>query len=748
MSKLVSWILCTWHLILLTNCCFFVLDFVRHSLGSSALQAEKLHVLLQTMEHKKAMMEGLLRLSRQLSVHLSDTESSGALLGQLGNVQEEWRLLKGSIKRALRHASNSTCQSSLLLKEAEQLKAKLEALQKSDCQNLNSKSALECVCLTTDLKLYNQLYIHLQSQSDALNNFSLGQKEKDEIEHSLQELASLLGVTKKKLDSVTLSCGDSSPTKINKQLRDLIVWAKQAENHISIGKKLALFPEEARIQIVEMRKFQADILSRQSKMRVQVDEMKDLASNMENEESDQVLRTVEDLYEAIADSLDLVLDTMEKDLKQREKLLCELASMDAWLAETHAKRNPCAHIENISKVDLKKLENDLKSHELATVDIESQLELVEVMSESCRKIAIGLSPAESRYLVNRLSGLWTELDGLLAHEKATSWELKELIHECTTSDEELSSIQASLKQISADLEQLKIPLTQETLSVIAQWKHMLMEHQCQIQELQHCLEPKRSSVLCFIGELEDQFKALSISDFEQEKFLHLKTQMEESKDIVKEQIQNAKNKALGVDERFKLCQTVLVEIPLVKTQSQEATDQLEVIAQELHPSVLHLERERIHHIVDTLESWETLGTDDIKNLEAQLLLGLQFDSELPAYIELLESTRVELEGTEPVSPEETAIDIALQRYWVIWRSMESGMRVLENLGQKEKTDLRNYKELYSLRDSVMQECHSQMVSLNYLDISYIVHILGSCLGVFKNSSLLCNICSTGHAITS
>ncbi|XP_063350729.1 nesprin-2 [Pelmatolapia mariae] len=683
-----------------------------HSLGSSALQAEKLHVLLQTMEQKKAMMEGLLRLSSQLSVHLSDAESSGALLGQLGNVQEEWRLLKGSIKRALRHASNSTCQSSLLLKEAEQLKAKLEALQKSDCQNLDSKSALECVCLTTDLKLYNQLYLHLQSQSDALNNFSLGQKEKDEIEHSLQELASLLGVTKKKLDSFTLSCGDSSPTKINKQLRDLIVWAKQAENHISIGKKLALFPEEARIQIVEMRKFQTDILSRQSKMRVQVDEMKELASNMENEESDQVLRTVEDLYEAIADSLDLVLDTMEKDLKQREKLLCELASMDAWLAETHAKRNPCTHVENISKADLKKLENDLESHELATVDIESQLELVEVMSESCRKIAIGLSPAESRYLVNRLSGLWTELDGLLAHEKATSWELKELIHERTTSDEELSSIQVSLKQISADLEQLKIPLTQETLSVIAQWKHMLMEHQCQIQELQHCLEAKRSSFLCSIGELEDRFKALSISAFEQEKFLHLKTQMEESKDIVKEQIQNAKNKALGVDERFKLCQTVLVEIPLVKTQSQEAADQLEVIAQELHPSVLHLERERIHHIVDTLESWETLVTDDIKNLEAQLLLGLQFDSELPAYIELLESIRVELEGTEPVSPEETAIDIALQRYWVIWRSMESGMRVLENLGQKEKTDLRNYKELYSLRDSVMQECHSQMVMLS------------------------------------
>lgn len=717
------------------------MDFGRNSLGSSVLQAEKLHVLLQTMEQKKAMMEDLMRLSSQLSVHLSDAESSGALLAQLGDVQEEWRLLKGSLDKALRHASNAACQSSLFLKEAEQLKAKLEALQKSDCQNLDSKCALEFVCLTTDLKLYNQLFLHLQSQSEALVRFSLGQKEKDEIKCSLQGLASSLSVTKKKLDSLTFNCGNSSPPKVNRQLRDLIVWAKQAENHISIGKKLALFPEEAHIQIVEMKKFQTDILSRQSKMRVQVEEMKELASNMENEETDQVLKTVEDLYEAIADSLDLVLGTMKKDLQERQKLLGSLASMDAWLAETHAKSDPCAHVGNVSKVDLRKLESDLKNHKLATVGIESQLKLVEAMSESCRKIATGLSPTDSRYLVNRLSGLWTELDGLLAHENAISWELEELIHERTSSDQELSTIQASLKQIAADLEQLKFPLTKESLPVIAQWKRMLMEHQCQVQELKHCLEAKRSSLLCCIGELQDRFKALSINAFEQEKYLNLRTQMEESRDIVKGQIQDAKNGAVSVDEMFRLCQTVLVELPLVKTQCEEAGDQLEVIAQELDPCVLNSERERIHHTVETLLSWEHTVTDEIKNLEAEFLPGLQFNSELPAFVELLESTRVELEGAKPVSPDEAAIDIALQRFWVIWRNMESGLRMLENLEQKEKTDPGNYKELHFLRDSVVQKCHSQMVSLNYYYMS--LH-----LGVFQNILSLCNISSTGYSIAS
>ncbi|XP_035534355.1 nesprin-2 isoform X4 [Morone saxatilis] len=683
-----------------------------NNLGSSALQADKLHALLQTMVHKKNMMEELLQLSSQLSVHLSDAESSGALLAQLGDVQEQWRLLEGSIKRALQHALNSTSQSSLLIKEAEQFKAKLEALQQSNFQSHDSKSSLELVCVTTDLKLYNQLYMHLQSQSDALVHFSLGQKEKDEIKHSLRELGSLLNVTKSKHDISTSSCGGISSAKINKQLQDLIIWAKQAENHISNGKKLALFPEEARIQIVEMKKFRTDIWSRRSKMRVEVEQMKGVGSDMEKEESDQVLKTIEDLYEAISDSLDHVLDNMKKNLQEREKLLSQLASMDAWLAETHAKRDPCAHVKNVSKADSRKLESELKIHKLATVEIESQLKQLEAMVDSYREIAIGLSPGESRYLVNRLSGLWTELDGLLAHEKATSWELEELIHERTTSDEELSTIQASLQQISTDLQQQRFPLTLETLSTIARLKHMLMEHQCEVQELQHCQEAKRSSLLCTIGELQDQCKALSINAFEQDKYLHLKRQMEESRDIAKEQIQRAKDKTVSMGERFRLCQTLLVELPLVKTQCQEAADQLEAIAQELYPSELNSERQRICCTVETLVSWEYSVTDDIKYLEAKLLLGLRFSSELPALMELFQITRVELEGAEPVNPDEKAIDIALRRCWVIWRNMESGMRVLEGLGRKEKINLKNYKELYSLKDAAKQECHLRMESLS------------------------------------
>lgn len=655
------------------------------------------------------MVEDLLSLSSQLSAHLSDAESSGALLAELGDVQEDWRLLEGSIKRDLQHASNSTCQSSLVLKEAKQLKSKVEDLLRFETNNLG---ILEFLCLTTDLKLYNQIYLHLQSQSDTLINFSLGKKEKEELEQNLQGLDSLLSAVKQKLDSFARSCGSNTSSNINKDLRDLVIWAKQAENHISTGQKLALFPEEARVQIVEMKKFQTDILSRKSKMHIQVEEIKGEASVMGKEDT-EVLKTVEDLYEAIADSLDHVLDTMKKNLGEREKLLCELSSVDAWLAETHAKRDPCTHVENVTKASISKLETELKSHSLATEDIENQLKLVEELSESCTKISIELNPGESRYLVNRISGLWTELDGLLAHEKATSWELEELIHEWTSSNEELSTIQASLKQISAELAQQKFPLTQEALSLIVHWKHVLMEHQCQVQELQHCQDAaKRNSMLCSIGELQDRCKALCTDAFEHDKYLHLTAQMEESRDIAQGQIQQAKNKAVSEGDRFRLCQTLLVELPLVKTQCQEAADQLEAISHELHPSELVSERERIQHTVEALVSWEDSISNDIKNLEDSLLLGFHFNSELPALIEMLQNTIEILKDAKPVNPEEKAIDVALQHYWVIWRNIESGMRVFEGLAKKQNVNLKKYKELYSLRDEVMQDCHSWMVSLS------------------------------------
>ncbi|XP_057679167.1 nesprin-1 isoform X3 [Corythoichthys intestinalis] len=676
-----------------------------HPLESSAQQAEQLQALLQRLNRSEEMWEELLALSSQLAVHLSDAESSGVLLAQLGDVQDAWRLLSGHIKRALWQSANSTCQSSVLMKEVRRLKDKIAGVQESinsygECHD--TKSILELFCLSEDLKMCYQIYGHLQSFSDALFQCSIGQKEKKSIELHLEELRTLLQTAQIR-PSV---CGDNP----HKQFKEWITWAKQMEYRITMGQKLSLFPEEARIQIVEMKKYQTDSLSRRSKMKLE--EMREDMSDMNNEDYRQGLKVVEDLYQTMTENLDNVIDRMKKNLQERETLLDHIDSIDVWLVETKANKDPSAYVENVSRVDISSLENKLKRHQEVADEIERHLALVESLETKFKEVSESLSPVESCYIVNRLSGIWTEFDGLLAQESATSWHLAEMIHERTSSGEELATIKDSLKNIYISLDQLHFPMTQEAILTIAHLEQMLMEHQCQVQEIQHSDEVERSSLLCTIGELQERCKVLSFFAFEQDKYLQLKKQMEYSMDTSEEQIQHARDRTLSLGERFKLFQALLVDLPLMKTQCQEAADQLEVIAQELNPTELDLERQNIRYTVDKFVTWEHTASDEIKHLEGKLLLGLRFSSELPTLMAFFQTTTQELQSTEPVSPDERAIDVALQRRWVIWKNMESGMRMLRALASKGKINLQSHSDLHSFREAAMHECHIQMECLS------------------------------------
>lgn len=653
------------------------------------------------------MVEELLRLSSQLSVHLSHSESSGALLAQLGDVQEEWRHLLGSIRRAFWHASNSTSQHAVIMKNIEEVKAELRARQELRFQRHH---AFDELCLRAELKLYNQRCLRFQTQFDSLALFFLGQKEKDEISCSLLDLKSLINVAKSKLGANGQECPGALSAQTYRQLQEWIEWAKQAENHGAVRQKLPLFPEEARVQMAEMRRFQTHFCSRRSKLRVETERMK--GTRVENPELLRVLEATEGLYESVEQSLEHSLDTMKNSLQEREKLFLQLADTDAWLAETLAKRDPNSHADSFSKAHISELESELIHHKSSTVDLEKRLKLLEAVTDGW-EASPELSPGESRYLVNRLSGLWALLDGLLAHEKASSWELEELIFRRRSSEDELSNIQTSLRKISVALTQECFPLSQKTVLTLEHLMHTLVERQWEVQELQHCQEARRSSLLCTIGELQDRCNALSVTAFEQDKYLRLSKQMEESAAIAREQIQRVKASTLDVEERFRLCQTLLVEVPLVKTQCQEAADQLEAIAEDLSSSELQSERQAIIQKVETLVSWEHSLTEDVRYLEKQLLLGLRFSTELTAFIRFLEKVRSELRGAEPVKPDETVIDAKLQRCWVIWRNLECGVRVLEGLGQKEKIDMKSCKELRSLEDAAKQECRLRMVSFKF-----------------------------------
>ncbi|KAM8847639.1 nesprin-2a isoform 3-T3 [Synchiropus picturatus] len=674
------------------------------SLESGAELADKLQALCQTMKAKKEMMEELRQLSGQLSIHLPSWERSGALFAKIGDVQEEWRCLEERLRRDLHQTLNCVRHASRLVSEAKRLQDRVEATQESIVSFSDPQEVRRCVDLAVtagDLKLYQQQQLHLQAEAEALVRFSLDPKDKDGVEQLLREVASSLSCAKCNLHALPPS------RLLSKPVLDLVRWLKQAEVQIWTGESMSLFPEEARLQITQMRKLQTDVWSRRSKLDVEVN-----GSDMKEEDLEKALDRVADLFDAVTSSVDLVLVAMSSGLLEREELLCQLTGLEVWLDEAHAQRHSHADLEDISELPTVELKHMLRSLTSAVSEIQMKLSLVEELESRSQGWMAGLSLEESRHLVNRLSGLWTQLDRMLVFERATKWQVDELLHQRTTSDTELAALEESLEKISTQMEQLKFPVTQETHLSIARLRQQLLEYQCQVQEVQHCLESRRSSLLRGIGELQDRCKALSVQAFEQEKYLQLRKHMESSRDRSREQMKRSREKQHSVGQRFHLSQTLLVELPAVKTLCQEAADQLEAISQDLESLDLNSERQRIQRTVDTLVIRELSVTDDVRTLEAKLLLGLRFSTELSSLTEFFQQTRRELREPDALRPDEEAIDAALRHCWILWRNMDSGMRVFEALGRKQKFKRSDFGELYALKEAAVLECQAQMESLS------------------------------------
>ncbi|XP_046877069.1 nesprin-2-like isoform X4 [Hypomesus transpacificus] len=668
------------------------------ALGSNALQVERLGSLLLTLRQQKAALSELLQLCGQVSGHLTESEGSGALLAHLGELQETWKLVEATCTRTLWHGLVSTSQADDLLREAEGLRAALQAASRSFQTRQDSPRAFERILMVADLDVFNQQYTHLLCVSGELGEFGLGQKEREAMSEVFQGLKQLLDLTQSELRAQSPEIVSDSLSKIIQRTRDRVVWAKRTQNLLTSGKRLAVFPEEARAQIAGMRKLQTEIASVRSKVGSETGDGIALDWNLgeeEMEEGSNSRKTLEELCAGVANDCTHTLKEMEKTLRGREKLFAQITKMDTWLVASHIEKETST---DVSPASIPDLERKVRSHQSALKDVERQMSFTDSLLEKTKEMAPGMTPAESRYLVNRLAGLRLELDGMLVHERTTVWELEELLHAQMSSAEELAAVRTSLSQIAADLGRQSFPVTRANLWATEPSRRLLLEHQCHIQELQHCQKGQKGALLCTIAELQEKIKNLEAHAPEHEKYLCLRKHVEDS--------------SVDVGERFRLCQTLLVELPLLKKECQEAADQLEAISQDLYPSQLTSERHKIRRAVENLLSCELTITNDIKMLEGNLLEGLLFCSEYKAMMELLHQSCQEFKEAGPVAPDESVIDLELQGCWVTWRNLESGMRVLEALGQRERVDMRTFDELFTLREAIMQECRARMENLS------------------------------------
>ncbi|XP_041951730.1 nesprin-2-like isoform X2 [Alosa sapidissima] len=690
------------------------------NLGSTSIQAEKLQTFLKGMDQEKDKIGELLQTCCQVSAHLSEADGPVALLAQVEGLQEGWQILQGTADRTLRHATACTIETSAVLQEARELECKLEnihtsmdSLQSStplsDCQ-----MAVQLTVTASELTTANEQYINLLGIFEAFNQNFLGKKEQHEMEEVLLHLKAQLDHTQEQLLSNVTSVSDSSVAKLIEVVQNFLPWAKHVEQQVEARRKVALFSEHAHHQLTNIKRLQSEVSARQSQVTSVVEEQKALLLGLREDDVSVMLSLLEDLedtYQVISEKITHAIEEVNQAQQSREKMWAQISEVSTWLV-AHIEKEGSRTRDSKLKASVADLKVGLQWHSATLKEAEKQTAVIEGLLEQCSIIIPDLSIGESHYLIDRLTILQAEVSGVASSERAACWELEELLHAQETTAEELTTIQKSIKQISMDLERQRFPVTSASLSAVEPLRHMLVEYQCHVQELQHCQESQKKGLLQTIHTLQAKARMLDIQAREHEKYLNYRKRMEDSREVVKKGIPQTSDRTVDRRERLQVCRALLMELPLVKQQCQQAADQLEAISGDVYPSQLTSERQKIHRTLESLASWELTIHNELCSIEHKLLDGLTCPADLTAIANVFHKARQELQRAACLDPNEQAIVRELQKCSVLQRSMESGLRVLEALEHRGGTEEEALRELSHYGKKISRDCNIRMDNLS------------------------------------
>ncbi|XP_048840954.1 nesprin-2 isoform X2 [Brienomyrus brachyistius] len=682
------------------------------------LQEEQLRGFLQNLEQESSTMAAVLQVFPQVSPVLDEDDRTGTLI-QLEDLQGHWWTLQRVAERALYHATAYVQESATLLREAQDLHKQLKALQASELFQSRSGNcaSVQLVFFGATLAATEYQYDKLNQLFEALNQSLAGETERRDIRLALQSLKEGLDLVKTQLSEMSISVISDALSKIMKVMQDHLTWAKKMEIKITEKmRKLDLFPEKVHRQIFELKKLKCEIQSKQIQLESLVEDVKELTPVLDEKELPPLLSlvdTLKDLTKSAADNSVRALLDVKLSLQMKEKLFEQITNVDAWVAK-HVEK------EMTSWANQPDSEPGIASrlrHRMAELkEAEKHSAVIMTLLNKAGEMAPQLSLADRCKLHDLLIDHQGTIHGIITSERKGCRELEDLRQARVSSLETLASIEAGLRQIDLDLTKHKFPVTKDSLTILEHYRYLLLKHRWQVERLHHCKRDKRRELQRVMVDLQKKINSLGLQAEAHGKYLSSKKQMEDWRQNLEKQALQLKDEKISKVERFRSCHILSVQFSLTKNICQEVTNQLNNISQDLYPSQLNSERQKIRHTMQGLASWEMAIHNDLKILESALLEGKCYFAELHAMLEFLRDAQHKLDHALPVSPDEQAIDRELLWCLSIEKRAESGKRALEALkyrtGTRQDKLESKHSELTDLIEKVLKESHLRTGSLH------------------------------------
>lgn len=694
--------------------------YLRSPEQSSVNEAEQICSLQRSMEAKRTVLGDLLVTYTKLFPHLSRSVRATAQT-EMMNLQGKWRDLERAVERISHHTNVHSHATMNLLSEVLALQEHLEVIGENleakspSVTQWNCKKAQQLMEANAEIKAAQQKYLHLQQLSEPLLLDSRWEKETKEIQQGLQMIKDKIGHIEELVSSQTQNSSNAIMEKIIVVMRDGLAWAKQTESDIEgRRKRVALLPEEVHRQLRDLKKLQSDVMTKQGQLEALVDEVTELLPQLDQAEEVPMVRSslesLKELSKSTTEKLGNAVKDIESGLQTREKLTEQIADLDSWIvAHLHREASRSADVELRSPTELDRRVRQIQE---TLAEAEKHAAVCEALLMKSKDISSELSLTENCQLFEKLTNLQEDIQAISSYEKINKTELDELIQTADSSKKNLVTTEKSLRQMLVDVSKQRFPITRESLQALDPFKHMILQHKSQVDLLQPWIPQEKTRALhSVISDLHSKIATLERKVCDHERYLSMRQCVENLKERVQEQVRQTKDDSKELEEKYKVCQSLLIQFPQIKCLCEEARSKLQKISADLYPSQLTAERQRLKQNEESLDTWEMTLYNNLSIIEWNLLKELDLESEKDATRTFLCKTQKELQKLTVMEPSETVINKEYQRVMFLKKTVELRMRALKILEQKKgKKKGSQSEDLMRLENAIISQCDSQMVT--------------------------------------
>lgn len=673
------------------------------------------------MEQERTVLGELIQIHSQLSPHLSQPEGAAAQ-SQQSIFQCEWKALQRSAERTLHNVSAYTRESFDLLEDINTLKDHMENFHKIlgspriSSAGWDGKRAQETIKLCAELTAAKQRYSDLQQSFEAFSQGCHFVSEVYNIQRGLWSIKDHLDLIGEELAFSIPTSNSPAMVRIINVITEALAWAKKTEYDINNRqRKVSLLPEEVHRQIKDLKKLHSEVTSKQIQLTTLTEEVTELIPDLDEPDVPVVtsfLELLAGLSKSTAEKLATAMEEIQLSLQTREKISEQIADVDSWiLRHLHKESLIREDFQSLSAADL---DRRLRQSQDTLGEAEKHSGIAEALLMKSKDITSELSISENAWLYEKLTKLEEDIKGVISYEKSSILEITDILQTQESSEQKMASLEQKLREIMMDMNGHTFPITKDTLSAIEPIKRVLVEHKFQLEQINTSAEGKRRELLCVISELHHKMKAFHIKSQIHERFLSLKQRAEDLRENVEVYVPKTKDESIGKEERYKICQSLLIQIPLIKLMYKEASDELTNISKDLYPSQLTTEQERLKQNLDSLNAWETAIRNNLHIVEWDILKEINYLSEQRVVRRFLKEVNQVLEKTYEVESNQGAVEDELRKFLKVKKNIEARMQVLEVLEIRNghQQGSRHAKDIADLAKMVLDNCERRLVSKN------------------------------------